>query len=168
MNPVLIVAYLIALVAVTAANLITTEVGPEASVYTAFFLIAADFVARDLIHDYAGRRRWIILGSLIVAGSAISYAINSDAAQIAKASAAAFGAALVVDTLIYQLVHRRPWLERSNISNVFAAAVDSAVFVAVAFPGAFLWDIAFGQLTAKVAGGVLFSIALLRLRERFA
>ena len=38
-----------------------------------------------------------------------------------------------------------------------------AVFVAIAFPGGFLFAVAFGQFTAKVAGGVVFSLLLDRL-----
>ena len=155
------------LAAITAANLIVVELGPEASVYTAFGLVAFDLVARDLLHErWAGLRRWVYLGALIAAGSLISYAVNSDAEQIAKASAIAFASAFTVDALIYQVLLRRPWLERSNGSNLIAAAVDSVVFVAIAFPGPMLWDIAFGQFTAKVAGGALISIVALHTWRR--
>ena len=66
------------------------------------------------------------------------------------------------------------WLERINGSNIAAAAVDSLVFVGliawmdVAFgtgPG-FPVAVAFGLFTAKVAGGVVWSLLLWRLWRR--
>jgi len=155
------------LVAITAANLITTHFAgqghPEASIYTAFALVAFDMVARDRMHDLLPERgrRWAFLGVLIAVGSLISYVINADAATIAIASCVAFAAAFTVDSIVYELAHRWAWLERSNASNIAAALVDSAVFVALAFPG-FLFVVAFGQFTAKVAGGLVFSLMLSR------
>lgn len=157
---VLVAAFLAALIA---ANLITAKFGPAASVYTAFVLIAADLVVRDALHDrLAGWARWAVMGALVLTGGTIAYVINADAAQIALASAAAFAAALTVDALIYHAARRLPWLERSNLSNIVASIIDSAVFVAVAFPG-FLWSIAVGQTTAKIAGGLIVALLLQRL-----
>lgn len=160
------------LVAITAANLITTHFAgqghPEVSIYTALGLVAFDLVARDRLHDLWGEHRWRYLAALIFAGSAISYLINRDqaTATIAIASCVAFAAALSVDTLVYEIGRHRhwAWLERSNASNVAAAVVDSVVFVWLAFPG-FLFAVAFGQFTAKVAGGVIFSLLLARKLE---
>ena len=156
------------LAAITAANLITTAAAaaghPEASIYTAFGLVAFDFVARDFLHDaWQGRRRWAYLGLLVLAGSALSYLLNQDSATIGIASCAAFASAFTVDTVVYQLAGRHEWLIRSNVSNIAGAIVDSVVFVAIAFPG-FLFAVAFGQMTAKIAGGLVFSILLARHR----
>lgn len=156
------------LAAIVAANLITThyaKIGhPEVSVYTAFVAVAFDLVCRDVLHDwYAGRKRLLLLGGLIAAGSVLSYLANPDSIEIAKWSAIAFAAAMTVDTIVYQIVHRMPWAERSNLSNIAGAAVDSAVFCAgLGFP----FIVAFGQFTAKVAGGVLFVLLLERLARR--
>lgn len=162
----LVVAYL---VAITAANLLAVRFAdaghPQYTVYTAFALVAFDLVARDRLHDAFGRWRWLALAALVIAGSIISYAINRDAATatIALASCVAFAAAMSTDSLVYELGRRAGWrwLERSNASNVVAAAVDSFVFVWLAFPG-LLFAVAFGQFTAKVAGGLVFSLALER------
>lgn len=157
----LVVIYLAAIVA---ANLTLTHYAaqghPEVSVYIAFVLVALDLVVRDVLHDwYAGRRRMLLLGGLILAGSVLSYLANPDSAEIAKWSALAFAAAMTVDTIVYQAVHHWPWAERSNLSNIAAAATDSAVFCAgLGFP----FVVAFGQFTAKVAGGVLFVLLLER------
>lgn len=154
------------LAAIVAANLITTHYGPTASIYNAFFLIGLDLTTRDRLHDFWGEHRWPKMAALILAGSALSYLVNRDAARIAEASAIAFAASELVDALSYQAMHRRPWLERSNVSNVLSAAVDSAVFPTLAFGGTFLWGITFGQFTAKVAGGFLWSLILGRVRAR--
>lgn len=164
MKYALIVLYLAAIVA---ANLITTEFGPEASIYNAFFLIGFDLVTRDALHEFWGERRLPKMMGLIAAGSVLSYWINRDAAQVALASSVAFGAAALVDYGVYTAARRLAWLERSNLSNLFAAAVDSLLFPWIAFNG-ILWSITFGQFTAKVAGGVLFSILLGRFRGKLA
>jgi uncharacterized PurR-regulated membrane protein YhhQ (DUF165 family) len=153
------------LAAIVAANLITTHYArighPEASIYTAFALVALDLVIRDALHDwYRGRRRIAILGALVISGSILAYLANPDSAQIARWSAIAFAAAMTADGLTYQALLRLPWAERSNASNIVGAAVDSLVFCAgVGFP--FL--VGFGQFTAKVAGGVLFVLLLDRV-----
>jgi hypothetical protein len=160
MRIALVLTYLAAIVA---ANLIITEAGPTYSVYTAFGLVALDLVLRDAIHDrFGGRGRIAVMAVLVVAGSVVSYIINAKAQQIALASSVAFAAALTVDAIVYHLARKQTWAERSNISNIAGSAVDSAVFVAVAFPG-FLWSVAFGQFTAKVAGGVIFVLLLERV-----
>ncbi len=156
------------LAAIVAANLITThyakEGHPEVSVYTAFSLVAFDFVVRDVLHDwYRGRTRLLVLGTLIVAGAVLSYLANPDSALIAQWSAIAFAAAMTVDGIVYHALRRLPWAERSNASNIAGAIVDSWVFCAgVGFP----FIVAFGQVTAKIAGGAVFVLALDRAMSR--
>lgn len=161
----LVLAYLAAIVA---ANLLTTHFArlghPEASVYTAFALVAFDLVARDLLHDwFAGRRRLLVLGVLILAGSLLSYVANPASSSVAKWSALAFAAAMLADGVVYALARRRPWAERSNLSNVVGALADSVVFCAgLGFPVV----VAFGQFTAKVAGGALLVIVIAAVKPR--
>lgn len=85
-------------------------------------------------------------------------------ARIALASCAAFATAESFDAITYQILRKRPWLERSNTSNFVGAALDSAIFVSIAFGWA--WPIIFGQFCAKVAGGFLWSLVLRARRER--
>lgn len=152
-----VVAYLAAIVA---ANLIVTEHGPSVAAYTAFALIGLDLVLRDYLHDLWDGRIPPLLG-LIAAGSVISWLLNADAARVAVASAVAFGLAFTADWFTYDRLHRRPWLERSNWSNVAGAAVDSIVFLPLAF-GGWPWQAIFALFTAKVAGGVIVALVLLR------
>lgn len=157
----LVVLYLAAIVA---ANLFTVEFGPQASIYSAFLFIGLDFVCRDRLHDLFAERRVLGMGALIVTGSVFSYALNADAGRIALASCAAFALAATADALVYHWRRARPWAQRSNESNIAGAAVDSLVFPALAFPGPLMWVIVFGQFTAKVAGGAIFSLLLKRGR----
>jgi hypothetical protein len=144
------------LAAIVAANLIVTEHGPSVAAYTAFSLIGLDLVLRDYLHDlWRGRPAPILL--LIVAGSVISWLLNADAARVALASAVAFAAAFAADWLVYDRLRDRPWLERSNWSNVAGSAVDSLLFLPLAF-GGWPWQAIFGLFTAKVAGGVIASL----------
>ena len=153
------------LAAVAAANLLATHfvsIGhPEYTAYTAAALVPIAFVVRDRLHDRWERARVAKLGALIAAGGVIAYLCNPDSQTIAIASCAAFAASEAFDALVYHLTRRHPWLIRSNASNFVGACVDSAVFVALAFPG-FLFAVAFGQATAKVAGGIVSSVVLAR------
>lgn len=162
-SPVLVIGLVVVfLAAIVAANLITTHYGPSASIYNAFFLIGLDLVTRDRLADFWGTTRWVKMGLLILVGSALSYAVNRDAATIAEASAIAFAAAEAVEATIYFVVRRRQWVERANIAATFGAAVDSLIFPTIAFGGV-MWGITFGQFTAKLAGAFLWSLLILKL-----
>lgn len=152
------------LTAIVAANLSSTHFGPSASVYNAFFLIGLSLTTRDALHTaWDGEGLKWKMAALIVAGSAISYLINQDAAQIALASCIALAAAESVDAVIYHVLRKRDWLERSNGSNVPSAAVDSLVFPTIAF-GGFLPMIVLGQFAAKVGGGLVWSLIIGKVR----
>lgn len=169
MTRLLIAAYI---VANTAANLILAAVPfawkATASIAIAATFVALDLVSRDKLHDiWHGDRRKLAL--LIGCGALLSAAINSGAWPIALASCAAFAASGAADTAAYSALASRPWLWRSNGSNVASAFVDSAVFLGLAAAlGAFPWfavPVAFaGQFFAKVIGGALWAWVLARRR----
>lgn len=151
------------LLAIVAANLLVVAFGPSVTVVNAFLFIGLDLTTRDTLHEHwQGRRLWLNMAALIVAGSAISYLLNRDALPIAVASCVAFGAAALVDTLAYHLLGRYAKLVRVNGSNVLSAAVDSLIFPALAFGLPLLWWIVAGQFVAKVAGGFVWSLILNR------
>lgn len=167
------------LAAIVAANWSSAHWGPDASIWNAFLLIGLTLSTRDALHDLWGRRTPRNMAALIVAGSALSYltslafasgALPSDVvARIALASCVALAVAETADALLYHWLRRRgwEWIERSNSSNVLSAALDSVVFVWVAFGDeGFLWAVMFGQFTAKIAGGFVWSLALKRVRVR--
>ncbi len=148
----LVVLYLGAIVA---ANLIVTAHGPWITPYVAFALIGLDLTTRDALHDkFSGTQRWLALGALIAAGGLLSYLLNADAAKIATASVIAFVAAGIVDTLVYQALRHADRDTRVNASNVAAAAVDSVLFLYIAFD--VVNGITWVQFVAKVAGGAVW------------
>jgi hypothetical protein len=165
----LVLAYLAAIIV---ANLTTSHFGPEASIYCAFAFIGLNLTTRDKLHDLWGANRFRNMALLIVAGSAISYVAAKTigagppdiVARIALASCVAFAVAESCDAILYQAIHRRPWLERSNTSNLLGATLDSAVFVSIAF--GWSWEIIFAQVCAKVAGGFVWSLLIQRVRGR--
>lgn len=148
------------LAAIVAANLIVTHKGPTWSVYLAFVFIGFDLVCRDRLHDACRGHVVRNMAALIVAGSAISYAVNRDSGRIALASCLAFGTAATADAIVYHLRRSKSWSDRSNESNLAGAAIDSLVFPIVAFGTPVLWPIVFGQFCAKVAGGYVWSLLL--------
>lgn len=162
----LIAIYLIAIVA---ANLSVAAFGPSVSILNAFLFIGLDLTTRDALHEHwHGRALWPRMLALIAGGSVISAALNWQASNIAVASFVAFAAAGIADTLVYHALGSRARLLRVNGSNVVSAAVDSAIFPALAFGFPLLLPIMIGQFVAKVAGGFLWSLILMSRRERFA
>lgn len=153
------------LAAVVAANLSVAHFGPSAAVFNAFALIGLDLVARDRLHDrWRGRALWPKMLALIATGGLISWLVAPGAARVAEASTAAFVAAALVDALAYHSLRRLPWFERANGSNLSSAAVDSLVFPTLAF-GGLSWAVTLAQFSAKVAGGLVWTLVLRRRRR---
>jgi queuosine precursor transporter len=159
---------------IVVANLISAHYGPGASIYNAFVLVGFAITTRDFLHDAWREHRLRNMAVLIVAGSALSYlcavtfassaAPSVVVARIALASCVAFGVAESLDGIAYHVLRRREWLERSNVSNLVSATLDSVLFVTIAF--GFRWPIIFGQLCAKIAGGFVWSLAYERVVVR--
>lgn len=161
---ILVAVYLAAIVA---ANLLAAAFGPAITVWNAFLFIGLDLSTRDRLHDrWSGRRLGVRMGGLIVAGGFLSWVVNRDAGPIALASVVAFTLAAATDAGVYHLLRRRGWLERSNVSNVAGAAVDSLVFPTLAFGGILPW-ITFGQFLAKVGGGFVWTLVLRKRRTYY-
>lgn len=139
--------------AMVTANLMVWWLGPWFSPINSFLLIGLDLTLRDVMHDRL--TRWQLL-AVICAGGLITWGLNPAAAKIAVASAAAFTASALVDWMAYAYLRAKPWLVRSNGSNVAGAAVDSVLFPTLAF-GAFLPHIVALQFAAKVGGGAAWA-----------
>lgn len=156
--------------------------GVAASVLCAFFLIGLDITARDALHErWYGRGFVWKMGTLIAAGSVISAALSllapalfrplmeagsissaefgERSTRVAAASFIAFAGANVVDSAVYQLLHRRTRLLKINGSNVVTSLADSILFPTLAF-GALMPAIIVLEFAAKASGGFVWSLVL--------
>ena len=155
---------LLYLVAIVTANLIIAHFGPQATPYVAFVFIGFTLSSRDKLHDLWGEHVARNMLLLISVGGLLSYFLNSDSARIALASLVAFVVSELIDMVIYSRNKSRPFIARSNISNLFSSAVDSILFPVIAF-GGFPWKIILLQFLAKVLGGFLWSVVLGKVRK---
>lgn len=153
-----LIACIIYATAMIGANASVAYFGPWVSPVNSFFLIGLDLALRDWLHF---RLHPIQMALLIVVSGALTYWLNAAPAQIAIASAIAFICSATVDWGTFSALRRKPWLIRSNGSNVAGAAVDSLLFPTIAF-GVLMPHIVSLQFAAKVVGGSLWSLWLAR------
>lgn len=153
MSAILVAIYIAAMVV---ANTLVWWLGPWWSPFNSFLLIGLDLTLRDVMHERF--TRWQLAG-VIVVGGLITWVVNPGAAHIAIASATAFIFAAMADWAVYTMLRDRPWLVRSNGSNVVGAAVDSVIFPTLAF-GSFMPLIIALQFAAKVGGGAVWSLVM--------
>lgn len=156
------IAIILYLVAVIAANLSVAYFGPASTIVNAFLFIGLDITIRDALHErWQHKNLTRNMALLIGAGSIISWLLNREAGSVALASFVAFALSGVADTIIYHLLRRYSKFAKINGSNVVSAAVDSIAFPTVAF-GSFLPGVVLGQFAAKVIGGYFWSLFLRR------
>lgn len=181
----LIVVYLLAIVIanlnVSLFQAYAVQLLTAVTLINAAMFIALDLTTRDTLHERWQGRVWRNMFRLVFAGSALSaltvFAFNALfglglSASAPLASFAAFAAAGIADTFIYQLLHRQPrWIKMIG-SNTVSAAVDSLVFPILAFvvlapvmPLEAALTISWWQFVAKFGGGVVWTIIL---NSRFA
>jgi len=165
MNRRLTIVLLVAgyLAAIITANLLAYHYGPSITPYTALLLVAFGLITRDRLADVSSW--WAQLG-LIMAGSLLAYLANPAAARIAVASTIAFACSEGTEAVLYYAMRRQPWLEKANKSGIIGAAIDSFLFLTIAFPGPILWATIFAQWTAKTAGCFVFSWILGKIKVR--
>lgn len=104
------------------------------------FFVGAALTFRDIVHRALGRW-WVV--AAIICGALLSYLV---APAFALASGTAFLVSELVDLSVYEPLQRRSFLGAVALSNTVGAAVDSAIFLWLAFGSlAFFW----GQLIGK-------------------
>ena len=154
-----------------AANLTVAHLGPWASPVIAFFFVGVSMVARDVLHDsWHGRTHFVArMGAMTGLAGVLAWAINPAAGRIAVASALALVASAVVETVTFSRLIHRPWMVRSNGSNLPGSIVDTVVFTTVAFGvGWPIVAVMVAQGGMKVAGGFVWSLSLNPWRGRVA
>lgn len=164
------IAPLIYIAVIVAANLTVAAFGPGVTLINAFLLIGLDISLRDKLHTrWQGQHLFKRMLALIAVSAAISYMLNPVAGQIAIASVAAFFVSNVIDTLVFQWLHRRgnSFIVCSNGSNVASAMTDSLLFPWIAF-NVFMPGISAGQFAFKFFGGAIWALVLTRRWSRAA
>ena len=122
-------------------------------------LIGLALVLRDGLHQYAGWR-WSLAAVLM--GGALSLAVSPPA--LALASAVAFTIAELADLSVYAPLRRRGLALAVLASGVVGAAVDSALFVYLAFGSL---DLSLGLMLAKLYASVAVAAFLWARAEMF-
>lgn len=146
------------LMAIVAANLSVTYFGTSLVIFNSFVLIGFDLFARDKLHEaWHGKHLRRNMALLILSGSCLSVAMNYNALRIAVASFIAFSCTGLTDTVVYSRYFHTPRWFKMNISNVYSAAVDSVVFMVIAFGFPFMWWVAIQNYVAKVVGGMFWT-----------
>lgn len=178
----LITIYLTAIVLANLIVAITQSSAPEllsvVTLVNAGAFIALDLTARDALHEQWRGRVWKRMAALVLGGSILSAAtailfnviLGLELSLNAPiASFAAFFAAGIVDTLVYQLLGDRARWVKMNGSNLVSSAADSLAFPVLAFvvlapvmPLQVALEIARNQFIVKFACGVAWSMLITR------
>lgn len=145
------------IITVPAANLLVTHIGTVPVGFglaapAGVFTVGIALVLRDLIHEWAGHKT---VWAAITIGTVLSYLLADP--RLAAASAIAFGLAEMADYFIYTPLRRRGLLLALAASNLVGLAVDSLLFLQIAFGNlGFLW----GQIVAKTEMTLLAALVL--------
>lgn len=104
------------------------------------FAVGVAFTLRDVTHRTLGP--WAVVAAIVI-GAALSWLI---APQFALASGVAFLVSEFADLTVYTPLSERTWLGSVVLSNTVGLAVDSALFLWLAFGSLqFFW----GQVVGK-------------------
>lgn len=104
------------------------------------FAVGVAFTLRDITHRTLGP--WAVMAAIVV-GAALSWLI---APAFALASGVAFLVSELADLAVYTPLADRSWLASVTLSNTVGLAVDSALFLWLAFGSlTFFW----GQVVGK-------------------
>ena len=133
-------------------------VGFELTAPSGVLMIGLALVLRDGIHEVYGRK-WVLGG--IAVGAALSAAVSP---TLALASGVAFGLSELGDMAVYEPIRRYSRPLGIAVSGVIGGAIDSALFLLLAFGSL---DFFAGQFVGKtemalVGAGMLLAYRLVR------
>lgn len=123
-------------------------------------VIGAALVLRDWLHELAGWR-WSFVA--VLTGGGLSLVFSPPA--LAVASAAAFTLAEMADFVVYARLRRRGKALAVMASQIIGAALDSALFVWLAFGSL---EFSAGTTLAKIYAGAAVAIVLWARERRAA
>jgi uncharacterized PurR-regulated membrane protein YhhQ (DUF165 family) len=118
------------------------------------------FTLRDLTQEALGR--WWTLAAIGI-GALLSLIVSDP--FVAAASAMAFLVSELADFAVYQPLRRNSWLTAVALSNTVGLAVDSTLFLWLAFGSL---DFLLGQVVAKFAVTLVTVALVWPLRQYFA
>lgn len=125
------------------------------SVPSGTIFVGVSLTARDYLHEHAGI---LVTFLAILLGAALSWLV---APNLAIASGVTFAVAETADLVVYAPLRQRHKLVAVVVSNVVGAAVDSVLFLALAFDLAAVRRYALGQATVKLVMSLLFVAPIL-------
>ena len=157
-----VVVPLVYVLVIVIANLSTTYFGLWITPLNAFFLIGAELVLRDVMHESLSKIRML---SIVVIAGIISFLINADSKNIAIASFLAIVVSCLVDYYVYSKT-KGTWIKRSNNSNFFRGFTDALIFPLVAF-GVFNTYVFILQWMAKFIGGFIWALILNKYMSKY-
>ena len=169
-NRILIIAAVVCYVAtIPAANWMIGNVGncipggpclipvfPGLDAPSGVLMIGLALFLRDIIHDYLGR--WFVCGGIVV-GAVLSAAISP---ALALASGSAFLFSELADLVIYEPLTRFSRPLGVAVSGTVGGAVDSALFLFLAFGSL---DYFLGQFVGKGEAAILCGLIILICRS---
>jgi uncharacterized PurR-regulated membrane protein YhhQ (DUF165 family) len=122
------------------------------------YFAGLSFGLRDIAHELAGRR--YVIGAILV-GAGLSWWIEPD---FAVASGVAFLVSESADLAVYDPLRNRSWPAAVVLSNTVGAAVDSVLFLWLAFSSTTGWvDLTIGKL--YMVAPVMFIMREVRRRD---
>jgi queuosine precursor transporter len=128
----------------------------------AVYFAGLAFTLRDLTQDALGRRA---VTAAIIAGAGLSYLVSNG--RLAIASAVAFLVSEGADFAVYTPLRDRGWLRAVAASNLVGLAIDSWIFLTIAFgTTAFLAGQIVGKLWATAAAVGLLAAARAACQRR--
>ena len=117
---------------------------------------------RDALHE---RTALVLVFAAIASGAAVSYWV-ADAVivpgghlSIAVASGIAFGLSEAADLIVYTPLRQRHWVAAVAASNIVGAAIDTLVFLPLAFGSSAGWaDLVIGKLYLVPVGVAVVAV----------
>lgn len=142
------------------ANILVSLFGPVMIPINSFFLIGADMVIRDKLHErWKKNRLWLKMVLVISVAGLISSTMLPSSGTIALASFLSFSVSSLVNSIVYDSLHKKRWMIKSNGSNVLGIITDSFMFPTIAF-GVVMPEIIISQIIMKSGGSLLWSWVL--------
>lgn len=149
------------LVAVLAANFVTTQygmvpVGFGLAATAGTYLAGLTFILRDALQDSAGKKATL---AVIALGAVLSFLVADP--FIALASAVAFAVSEIADLAVYTPLRKRGYIRAAVASNVVGAFLDTVIFLTIAgFPvmAALPGQMVGKLLVTAVAVGVVLAV----------